>query len=68
MDCTTFAYDLDGDVLDSERVKQLCVRTCVARNIKLSDYTDMTLQQLQMRAKANDDRAKQLPLAGTVAL
>jgi tetratricopeptide (TPR) repeat protein len=32
-------------------VKQLCVRTCVARNIRLADYTDMSLQQLQERAK-----------------
>src|ERR1043165_8365443 len=26
--------------IDDTEVKQLCIRTCVARNVKLSDYTD----------------------------
>jgi tetratricopeptide (TPR) repeat protein len=45
--------------IDGDQTKQLCVRTCVARNVKLADYTDMTAKQLQERAKSNDPRAKQ---------
>src|SRR5439155_16109914 len=45
--------------IDGEQTKQLCVRTCVARNVRLADYTDMTVEQLQERAKSNDPKAKQ---------
>jgi tetratricopeptide (TPR) repeat protein len=52
-------FDEQGKPLHAQQaVKQLCVRTLVARNIKLSDYTDMTVQQLQERAKSNHPRAK----------
>jgi hypothetical protein len=39
-------------------VKQLCVRTCVARNVNLEDYTDLTAEMLADRAKKNDDAAQ----------
>jgi tetratricopeptide (TPR) repeat protein len=39
---------------DGEQVKQLCVRTCVARNVRLADYTDLTVEALAQRAKKND--------------
>ncbi len=45
--------------IDEDRVKQLCVRTCIARNVTLSAHTDMSLKQLQARAKANDSRSRQ---------
>jgi tetratricopeptide (TPR) repeat protein len=45
--------------LDGETVKQLCVRTCVARNIKLEHHTDMTVDALKERAKSDDHLAKQ---------
>jgi tetratricopeptide (TPR) repeat protein len=38
--------------VSSQEVKQLCVRTCLARNVKLADHTDMTLEQLRERANA----------------
>jgi tetratricopeptide (TPR) repeat protein len=44
--------------LEGEQVKQLCVRTCVARNIRLEEHTDLTLAMLQARAKSAE------PLAG----
>src|SRR5262249_22468156 len=43
---------------EGETVKQLCVRTCVARNVKLEDYTDLTAEQLAQRAKINDEAAQ----------
>jgi tetratricopeptide (TPR) repeat protein len=53
-------FDPDGKPLNEpQAVKQLCVRTLVARNIRLSDYTDMTVKQLQDRAKSNKPKAKQ---------
>jgi hypothetical protein len=39
-------------------VKQLCVRTCVARNIRLEDHTDLTADNLAQRAKTNDVAAQ----------
>jgi tetratricopeptide (TPR) repeat protein len=33
------------------QARQLCVRTCVARNVRLADYTDLTVPQLAERAK-----------------
>ena len=44
---------------DSDKVEQLHVRTCVARNVKLSDYTDLSAEQLRKRAKSNDAKARQ---------
>src|SRR5262249_33540398 len=41
-----------------EPVKQLCVRTCVARNVKLEDYTDLTAEALADRAKTGDAAAQ----------
>ena len=38
--------------LDGEAVRQLCVRTCVARNVRLADYTDLTAEQLRQRGGA----------------
>jgi tetratricopeptide (TPR) repeat protein len=52
-------FDDQGQPLVAQQaVKQLCVRTLVARNIRLSDYTDMTLEQLQDRAKSDKSLAK----------
>jgi tetratricopeptide (TPR) repeat protein len=42
------------DLSSPDEVKQLCVRTCMARNVKLEDYTDLTAEQLAQRAKKND--------------
>lgn len=42
-----------------EKPAQLYVRTCVARKVKLADYTDLTVEQLRKRAKANDSRSRQ---------
>ena len=44
--------------LGGEQVKQLCVRTCVARNVQLEDYTDFTAEKLAERAKINDEAAQ----------
>lgn len=44
--------------LDGEQVNQLCVRTCLARNVKLADFTDMNLQALQERAKSKNAQAR----------
>ena len=45
--------------MDDKEVRQLCVRTCVGRNVRLGDFTDMSLEMLRQRAKSQDDRAKQ---------
>jgi tetratricopeptide (TPR) repeat protein len=39
-------------------VKELCVRTCVARNVRLEDHTDLTLDALAQRAKTSDAAAQ----------
>ncbi len=45
LDCLPAAVlEMDGD-----GVRQLCVRTCVARNVRLADYTDLTAEQLRQR-------------------
>ena len=44
---------------DGDQVKELQVRTCVARNVQLEDFTDMTIDQLKERAKSTDPAAKQ---------
>jgi tetratricopeptide (TPR) repeat protein len=55
--------------LDDEVVRQLCVRTCVARNVRLADYTDMPLNLLQAKAKSADprDRNELLEVYGLLA-
>ncbi len=45
--------------IGEDEVKQLHVRTVVARNINLKDHTDLTAGQLQERAKSNDPQARQ---------
>ncbi|HYV34737.1 MAG TPA: tetratricopeptide repeat protein [Gemmataceae bacterium] len=52
LDCLPAAVLEFGEA--SESVKQLCVRTCVARNVKLEDYTDLSADGLAHRAKLND--------------
>ena len=55
LDCLPAAVlELEGD-----KVRQLCVRTCVARNVNLKDRTDMTLNMLQERAASKDPAARQ---------
>ena len=44
---------------EDEQVKELHVRTCVARNVKLEDFTDLTIDQLKERAKSNSPEAIQ---------
>ncbi len=44
--------------LDGQQVRQLCVRTCVAHNVRLADYTDLTAEQLRQRAESTDARAR----------
>ncbi len=44
--------------LDGERVRQLHVRTCVARTVNLAEYTDLTPPQLRARAAAGDAKAR----------
>jgi tetratricopeptide (TPR) repeat protein len=56
LDCLPAAVLELGD--DGGAVKQLCVRTCVARNVNLEDYTDLTAEALADRAKKNDDAAQ----------
>jgi len=45
--------------LEDGQVKELHVRTCVARNVKLEDFTDMTVDQLKARAASDDPKGKQ---------
>jgi len=49
--------------VDGDTVKQLCVRTCIARNIKLEKHTDLTLAMLVERAKsaAQADGTRSVP-------
>jgi tetratricopeptide (TPR) repeat protein len=56
LDCLPAAVLELGE--DGGVVKQLCVRTCVARNVNLEDYTDLTAEMLADRAKKNDDAAQ----------
>jgi tetratricopeptide (TPR) repeat protein len=44
---------------ESDKPTQLCVRTCVARSVKLSDFTDLSAEQLRKRAKSNDPKSRQ---------
>jgi tetratricopeptide (TPR) repeat protein len=40
------------------QARQVCVRTCVARNVRLQDYTDLTAKQLAERAKKGGPEAE----------
>src|SRR5262249_8094587 len=42
-----------------DQVKQLCVRTCVARSVRLEEFTDLTVDQLKERAASKEPRARQ---------
>ena len=44
---------------DGDQVKELHVRTCVARNVKLEDFTDLTVEHLREQAKSSDPRSRQ---------
>jgi tetratricopeptide (TPR) repeat protein len=44
--------------IDGERVRQLCVRICVARTVRLQDFTDLTAKQLAERARRADPAAR----------
>lgn len=44
---------------DGDQIKQLCVRTCLARTVKLADHTDMSIEALRERAKAKDPKARE---------
>jgi tetratricopeptide (TPR) repeat protein len=44
---------------DGDQIKQLCVRTCLARTIKLAEHTDMSIESLRERAKSNDAKARE---------
>jgi tetratricopeptide (TPR) repeat protein len=45
--------------LADDQVKQLCVRTCVARTVRLDEFTDLTVDQLKQRAASKDPNARQ---------
>src|ERR1051325_6237294 len=45
--------------IDGDNVKELCVRTCLARNVRLSEFTDLTIEQLRERAVSDDPRFRQ---------
>jgi tetratricopeptide (TPR) repeat protein len=59
LDCLPAAVlELPTEPVPFSGVKQLCVRTCVARNVNLEDYTDLTAEMLADRAKKNDEAAQ----------
>jgi tetratricopeptide (TPR) repeat protein len=43
---------------DDNRARQLCVRTCVARNVRLQDHTDLTAKQLVERVQRGGPNAE----------
>jgi hypothetical protein len=45
--------------VEGEEVRQLCVRICVARTVRLQDFTDLTAKQLAQRARSADPAARQ---------
>src|SRR5437867_1729718 len=54
LDCLPAAVlEFDGD-----QTRQLFVRTCVARTVKLEEHTDLTVGQLAERAKGDDARSQ----------
>jgi tetratricopeptide (TPR) repeat protein len=52
---------LPASVLDfcEEGAHQLCVRTCVARNVRLEDFTELSAAALAERALRSDPQARQ---------
>jgi tetratricopeptide (TPR) repeat protein len=44
--------------IEGGAVRQLCVRTCVARNVRLEDHTDLTVKQLAERASSGGSQAE----------
>ena len=55
LDCLPAAVlEIDGD-----KASELCVRTCLARNVKLEDYSDLSGAALAERARSADAAAKQ---------
>ncbi len=44
--------------VEGEAVKQLYVRTCVARNVRLEDHTDLTAERLAEDGQCNDAAAQ----------
>jgi tetratricopeptide (TPR) repeat protein len=40
--------------IDGDEVRQLCVRTCLARNIRLADRTDMSTGYLRQKAQSKN--------------
>jgi hypothetical protein len=54
LDCLPAAVlDVAGD-----ECRQLCVRTCLARGVRLEQHTDVTLEQLRRLATSTDPRAE----------
>jgi hypothetical protein len=45
--------------VEGDQVRQLCVRICVARTVRLEDFTDLTARQLAERARSADPAARQ---------
>lgn len=52
---------LPAAVLDfrEEQVKELCVRTCLARGVNLADHTGLTVEDLAARAASDDPAARE---------
>jgi tetratricopeptide (TPR) repeat protein len=44
--------------LNADQVKQLCVRTCLARGVNLANSTDLKLEQLRQRAASKEVAAR----------
>ena len=44
--------------VEDGQARQVCVRTCVARNVRLQDYTDLSAKQLAERAKKGGPEAE----------
>lgn len=44
--------------MDTDGVKELCVRTCLARGVKLSEYTDVSADDLARAANSQDQASK----------
>jgi tetratricopeptide (TPR) repeat protein len=44
--------------IDGDNVRELCVRTCISRNVKLQEYTPLSLAGIRDRVKRNDERSR----------
>jgi hypothetical protein len=55
--------------VEGETVRQLCVRTCLARGVNLADHTDLSADDLARRAASTreEDRRELLELYGFLA-